>query len=326
MINPRTLTAAVVILFAAVPAWAVTVTSGMTLYGSLETVWSSDLGRRYSQSFHPTAATPGDGATSPITPVDYEFAGESVAVSLAGMGLTGTMTVSTPPTGVVDGQLYHLNVVLSTPPVDYYGKGMGSAIDGSIYVSGGSSNQLHYGLRLRQSATGGGGSGNSHSVYANFNGTFIGNYNEQNSSDNFSIDSFGSTTVHTWSGGSVVNSPNGNGFVNLSFQPGAGHSSGGTGPGETTICDLWLTLSSTSVTNMPLVAPKLAVTSVTGGALNLSFPTQPWLTYVLEQATNLAPPIVWQANAPTYAGTGDILTLTNTIGTNAMGFFRIRIQ
>ena len=314
--------AAVAILCAAIAARADTITSGITLFGNLQTSWSSDLGVVYSQSLHPTVDSPGQGTTTPVTPVDYQFASDSVTVSLAGGGLSGSVTINTPPGGVIDGQLYHLNVVLNTPVVDYYGKGIGSLIDGTIYVAGGSSNQLYYRLRLRETTTGGGGSGYSHSLYTAFNGS----YNNQTSASNFSDESFGSTTVHTWSGGSVVDSPNGNGFVNLSFQPNAGHISGGTGPGETTICDLWLTLSSTSVTNMPLVAPKLAVTSATGGALNLSFATQPWLTYVLEQATNLTPPVAWQANTPTYAGTGDRLTLTNTIGNNAMGFFRIRIQ
>jgi hypothetical protein len=246
-------------------------------------------------------------------------------VSLAAQGLSGAMTISVPPASTVEGQLYHLNVVLGTPAVAYYGMGMGTVIGSGIYLSGGSSNTLFYGLRIIESATGGGGSGNTHSLYVNFNGTFYGNYNEQNSAENFSVDSFGSTTVHTWSNGNAVNSPDGNGFVSLSFQPTAMHNSNGTGPGETTTYDLWLTLSSMPVTAMPLVATKLSVTRSLGNVVHLSFPTKPSMTYVVEQATNLTPPVIWQSSTP-YNGTGDTITITNTIGTNAVGFFRVRAQ
>jgi hypothetical protein len=322
-LNLRSIIPAVAILCAAIAAHADTVTSGMILSGSLQTGWSSDLGRDYSQSLHPTVATPGDGATTPVTPDGYQFTGETVIVSLTGKGLSGTMTIYTPPTGVIDGQLYHLNVVLSTPVIDYYGMAIASLVDGSLYVAGGSTNQLYYRLRLGETTTGGGGSGNTHSLNLNFNNTYL----LQNSeAANFSDEISGSTTVHTWRNGSVVNSPDGNGFVSLSFDLNAGHGSGGTGPGETTAYDLWLTLSSAPVTGMPIVPTQVAVTSSTGEAINLSFPTQPWLTYVLEQATNLTPPVLWQAITPNHAGTGKTLTLTNTIGTNAMGFFRIRSQ
>jgi hypothetical protein len=67
----RTVSAAVAILCAAIAARADTITNGMTLSGNLQTSWSSDLGLVYSQSFHPTVGSPGQGATTPVTPVDY---------------------------------------------------------------------------------------------------------------------------------------------------------------------------------------------------------------------------------------------------------------
>jgi hypothetical protein len=261
-------TTAAALLCAATPAWAVTVTSGMTLSGSLETIWSSDLGARYSQSIHPVGGA-GQGSTSPVTPDNYQFAGEELTVSLADRGISGTMTAITPPAVAVDGQSYHLNVVLTTPAVGYYGLGMGAGLDGNIYLGAGagSSNQLYYGLRVSESTTGGadgGTSGNIHSLYAYFNGS----WSENTDKTGFSDTSFGTTTVKRWSGGSVVDSSDGNGFVGLSFEPVALHASGGTGPGQTTTFDLWLTLSSTPVTVIPGVPePGTWAMLLAGGAL-----------------------------------------------------------
>ncbi len=249
--------AASALLICSAHAFASTANSGMVLIGGLETGWSSDLQAQLMpqyQSLHPTA-TGLYGSTSPVTTADHLFAGESITANLSVWGLSGSTTVIAPPVGTVDGQIYHMSMVLHTPAVDYYGMSIHGMVNSFIYLSGGSSNQLYYGLRVSETTAGGadgGATGNNHVMYVTFNDS----YSINTPDSNFSYESFGSTTVKTWSGGSGVNSSTGSGFVSLDFQPGAGHYGGGVGPGQTTTYDLWLTLSSTPVTSMPSAVPE----------------------------------------------------------------------
>jgi hypothetical protein len=55
-----------------------------------------------------------------------------------------------------------------------------------------------------------------------------------------------------------------------------------------------------------------------------TFPGQAGITYVVEQATNLAPPITWQA-VQTLISTGAVMQVTDTKATNTMRFYRNRM-
>lgn len=253
------------IFSASSPVLASTTTYGTTYNGSLETIWSSDLGPRSSQLLHPTVATPGSGATNPSTSdSDYLFTNQNVTVALASRGLSGVMTASAPASGDINNKLWHAQVVLETPAVDYYGMGMGSVLGGRIYVSGAGSGMLYYGMRVSESTTGGadgGNTGNIHNLYA----SITDNPNIYRSDSNFSFDQFGTTHVKTWSGGSAVNTQDGSGFVGFDFQPASMHASGGVGPGQLTTFDLWLTLSDTPVSAMPSVPVPVALVLMLSG-------------------------------------------------------------
>jgi PKD repeat protein len=75
----------------------------------------------------------------------------------------------------------------------------------------------------------------------------------------------------------------------------------------------------------PLVAPVLSSGGLAGGALTLTFPTQPGVTYNLEKATNLAPPVVWRTVGSFPAAIDGALTVTNTTSADDTGLFRIRL-
>lgn len=257
------------ILSAASPVLASSTTYGTTYNGSLETIWSSDLGSRASQLLHPTVATPGNGTTNPSTPdSDYLFANQNVTVSLATSGLSGVIAASTPASGDINGKLWHAQVALQTPAVGYYGMGMGSVLGGRIYVSGVDSGMLYYGLHVSESTTGGadgGNTGNNHTLFAQVTD----NPSILRFDSNYSFDQFGTTNVKTWLGGSVVNTRDGNGFVGFDFQPASIHSGGGTGPGQFTTFDLWLTLSDTPLSAMPSVPVPAAAWLLGSGLLGL---------------------------------------------------------
>jgi len=76
---------------------------------------------------------------------------------------------------------------------------------------------------------------------------------------------------------------------------------------------------------IPLVPPTLSVSGLSSNRFNMSFAGQPGIIYILEQTPNLIPPAVW--GTVTYLfGAGDILQATDTQATNAMRFYRVRIQ
>jgi hypothetical protein len=76
---------------------------------------------------------------------------------------------------------------------------------------------------------------------------------------------------------------------------------------------------------VPLVSPLLATSGLSSNNFTLAFPGQAGITYVVEQATNLAPPVTWQT-VQALISTGAVVQVTDTKATNAMRFYRTRMQ
>jgi hypothetical protein len=75
----------------------------------------------------------------------------------------------------------------------------------------------------------------------------------------------------------------------------------------------------------PLVPPNITTGGLNGSSFSLSFMAQPGIQYVVEQATNLTPPVIWQTVATVY-GQGKLAQVTDTGATNAARFYRARSQ
>jgi hypothetical protein len=71
-------------------------------------------------------------------------------------------------------------------------------------------------------------------------------------------------------------------------------------------------------------SPLLSASPSNGTNLVLSFQIQAGLTYVVEQTTNLAPPVTWQSAASFYSYGGTAF-ITNNASTNTGAFFRVRV-
>jgi len=76
---------------------------------------------------------------------------------------------------------------------------------------------------------------------------------------------------------------------------------------------------------VPLESTALSVGGLSKTTFQLSFAGQPGVTYVVEQATNLAPPVLWQT-VQTLSSTGALMQVTDSKATNAMRFYRARTQ
>jgi hypothetical protein len=76
---------------------------------------------------------------------------------------------------------------------------------------------------------------------------------------------------------------------------------------------------------LPLAPPPVWVGGFDGSNFSLSFPGQPGLTYVVEQTTNLAAPVLWQPVTSLFS-TGSVLQVTDPQATNAAQFYRVRTQ
>lgn len=83
--------------------------------------------------------------------------------------------------------------------------------------------------------------------------------------------------------------------------------------------------ASTPVQVVPLLAPQLSTAGRTNNNFTLRFPGQPGITYVVEQTTNLAAPVFWQT-VQALTSTGDLMQVTDSKATNAMRFYRARVQ
>jgi PKD repeat protein len=76
---------------------------------------------------------------------------------------------------------------------------------------------------------------------------------------------------------------------------------------------------------VPLVAPSINSPALSGTNFSLSFTTQPGVTYAVQGATNLEPPVVWQTLTNVY-GVGDAtVQVVDPKATNQIQFYRIRI-
>jgi hypothetical protein len=74
---------------------------------------------------------------------------------------------------------------------------------------------------------------------------------------------------------------------------------------------------------IPWTPPVLSFGGLSGTNFTLNFPGQPGVIYIVEQTTNLAPPVVWRTVA-TLSSTGDLVQVTDTKATNAARFYRVR--
>ncbi|MCO5052691.1 MAG: right-handed parallel beta-helix repeat-containing protein [Verrucomicrobiae bacterium] len=75
----------------------------------------------------------------------------------------------------------------------------------------------------------------------------------------------------------------------------------------------------------PWLSPQLGVGAWRNGQYTLSFTSQFGLTYVVEQTTNLTPPITWQLQQ-TVPGTGGLIQLTNSSAAGPMRFYRVHTE
>jgi len=76
---------------------------------------------------------------------------------------------------------------------------------------------------------------------------------------------------------------------------------------------------------VPLTPPLMSPGGLSGTNFSLSFPGQPGVTYVVEQTTNLVPPVTWRTVQSVFS-TGALMQVTDTRATNAMRFYRVRTQ
>jgi hypothetical protein len=76
---------------------------------------------------------------------------------------------------------------------------------------------------------------------------------------------------------------------------------------------------------VPLESPFLSVGGLSGTTFSLSFVGQAGITYLVQQATNLSPPVTWQT-IQTLASTSALMQATDTKATNVMKFYRVRTQ
>lgn len=78
-----------------------------------------------------------------------------------------------------------------------------------------------------------------------------------------------------------------------------------------------------SVQVLPLVSPTITNATLDGANFSLSFPGQPGARYVVQQTTNLAPPVTWQT-VTTVTSTGQVMQVMDTKATNEMRFYRVQ--
>lgn len=76
---------------------------------------------------------------------------------------------------------------------------------------------------------------------------------------------------------------------------------------------------------IPLEAQPVTASELAGTNFSLTFPTQPGVTYAVQKATNLAPPIVWQTLTSIYATGKYDFRYTDNKATNDASFYRLAI-
>jgi hypothetical protein len=75
----------------------------------------------------------------------------------------------------------------------------------------------------------------------------------------------------------------------------------------------------------PLAAPALSAEGLAGTGFTLSFRGQPGVSYVVESALDLSPPIGWQPVATLFSF-GGLMRVTDPQATNVIQFYRVRAQ
>jgi hypothetical protein len=75
---------------------------------------------------------------------------------------------------------------------------------------------------------------------------------------------------------------------------------------------------------VPLVPPTLTPVGRSGINFVLRFPGQPGVTYVVQQATNLIPPVAWQTLS-TLTSTGQVMQVLDPAATNPTRFYRTQV-
>jgi hypothetical protein len=75
---------------------------------------------------------------------------------------------------------------------------------------------------------------------------------------------------------------------------------------------------------VPLVTPTLTTGGLNRTNFTLSFPGQPGVTYVVQQTTNLVPPVTWQT-LTTLTSTGQVMQVLDSNATNATRFYRTQV-
>jgi alpha-tubulin suppressor-like RCC1 family protein len=119
-----------------------------------------------------------------------------------------------------------------------------------------------------------------------------------------------------------------NGYTATFASANVGHSLavtvGGLTLGGSAAPDYALAQPSGLTANITAPETRIIATSLVGQTFQLSVPTAPGVNYVLEYKNSITAPN-WAADQ-TNAGHGSIVTFTGNVGTNATGFYRIRIQ
>jgi hypothetical protein len=75
---------------------------------------------------------------------------------------------------------------------------------------------------------------------------------------------------------------------------------------------------------VPLELPQISAGPFSETSFTLTFPGQPGVSYDIERATNLIPPVVWQ-RLTTRLSDGSVIQYTDTKATNAVQFYRTRV-
>lgn len=74
----------------------------------------------------------------------------------------------------------------------------------------------------------------------------------------------------------------------------------------------------------PLESPELSMGGLTNTQFSMEFTSQAGVGYVVEQATDLVSPVVW-STVTNLTGTGSMEQVVDTMATNAMRFYRVRV-
>jgi hypothetical protein len=83
-----------------------------------------------------------------------------------------------------------------------------------------------------------------------------------------------------------------------------------------------------TVTNqvLPLFAPQIQSPTLLTNGFQFQFAAQTKANYTIQYATNLIPPVRWNALQYFFNSPGGTQTVTDTVTTNTLRFYRILVQ